>query len=432
MKIGELFIGIKILSDLKALTTLQTGLTNSTKMAIGLKDAVYTLSYGLTQLVSSAISSATELNNLSIQTDISITSLQNLKYLAGQNFISFNTLKGALLGVQQAVANIRLGQGNIRPWSILGINPLQEPTKILSQLRQKTQGLPTGIAMNLMSQMGISPEMIVYLRTANGYFDQLTKKFMLTNRETGNLLYLSRAFKDLGFSIKGASERLLAMNFEAIVKFISAIKNSVTALFMFSKYMTELSQKFKLIQILFATGFTAGLISMMVNPFTRWLGILIAIVSVLDDLFVYFTGSGKSAIGFVLEKLSNLKNPFQNWLNWLKPISTIFETIETVLDRLTINKKGGASASWSDQPGTIKDALTSLTNASLKGDILGISDLLNPEKFFNNVITGTNNIVQNINFVISSTTPSGMLEEITKNFKKVVKETYGKTSQSGY
>lgn len=349
MNIGELFVGLSFNADLTTLTRFGNSLTGTTKFAMGLKNAVIGLSYTLTNLVSSALQTAVQLENFRLQTDLSIQTLQRWQYVANQNNVSNQSLSQSILGIQQAQANLMMGQGNIRPWAILKIDPRQDPFVIIQQLKQKIKGLPSGIAMGLITQLGLTPDMINILKSSNLEFDKLNQKFMLTNKEQNKLLDLNKIWKDLGFSIKGTMSKLVAVNYKPLLDFFVAIKRGLVLLFeMTMKFSILIQNSHKLQTALLGIGAVLGALSLF-NPFMRWTTIIGALILILEDFYIYTKG-GKSVIGDFLnsfkemdivktfsqsfDKISNSFEKLGNSLQKLKSIDINFKRLKETLPGL--------------------------------------------------------------------------------------------------
>lgn len=119
--------------------------------------------------------------NLGVSTD----SLQRFGNLAVAQGVKLSDFQSAISSLRKMSADIMLGRGDISPFAILGINPHQDPEKILIQLQQRLKQLPEAVGTAFASDLGLSPDMINFVRRTD--FGRLARQPKLSASELKTL-----------------------------------------------------------------------------------------------------------------------------------------------------------------------------------------------------------------------------------------------------
>lgn len=239
------------------------------------------------------------------QTGISINSLNRVAgaaMLSNYN-MSAETVMSSMQALQSNLAAIRLGQGNIAPFQMLGISPVgKDAEQIIDDLRIAIQGLDDMTAVNMIQQMGLSPEFISLLRLTRDEADQFAAamaQFQLSTEDRNamnqfalqlRLVHAEMAyFKDKALIAVGPHLIRLLDNFNAIVEVLIKYRGLLTWLSVGG--VAALMKMNGAIKIL---GITIN------TTFGKWLAALTAIYLILEDIAVWKTG-GQSLIGDLYE-----------------------------------------------------------------------------------------------------------------------------------
>ena len=99
--------------------------------------------------------------------------LQRWQAVAAGANVSTDALAESVKTLAQNREKIKLGGGNMSGFAFLGINPMDDPFTILTQLREKTAGLPQAMKTNLLAQMGVSSQFLQILNLTNSEFDKM-------------------------------------------------------------------------------------------------------------------------------------------------------------------------------------------------------------------------------------------------------------------
>ncbi|MBO4695586.1 MAG: hypothetical protein J5656_06725 [Clostridia bacterium] len=152
--------------------------------------------------------SSYELLKLNRNFGISTTSLQRFGLEAARQGVKMNDFNSAVAGLRKQSADILLGRGDISPYALLGINPHQDPEQILVQLQKRLRELPESIGTAFASDLGLSPDMINFVRTAN--FSRMNQRPLVTKEELKRIEMARNETLDLLNNIKQIGAKIWA------------------------------------------------------------------------------------------------------------------------------------------------------------------------------------------------------------------------------
>jgi hypothetical protein len=328
--IGELFINLGVKGDTKKLDEFKASVTKLRSNLIAVGAAFTGAVVGLNTLVNSSLKGVVNLQNLSNQTGLAVENLQKLQQ-AGQlsNLaLSADQIAQSMGNLQKSINDITVfGEGDITPFSQLGVDPMQSKTafEVLERVRENIKGLNAATATNLISKIGLSPEFINILRLSREEFDKLSNNIFLSGKQRKDI-------DNLGTSIKGLQLRFIALKDQAVAKLAPELDKLVNQFFKwvddngdniiqlisgigksFAVFTKAVSGAFSLVSgfinkisglengITILTAAMAGLL-LTFRPFLLGLG---AIVLLLED-FAVFSAGGESLIGDLVNAFKDI------------------------------------------------------------------------------------------------------------------------------
>ena len=125
MKIGDLFIALGIKVDQEKIARFTKGINTLKKDIVLMQAAFIGAAFALDRFVDGTVKGTVSLQNLSNQTGLAIEELQRLNQ-AGQLAdltLSADAISQSVGNLEKNLAAIRLGQGDIAPFQLLGIDP---------------------------------------------------------------------------------------------------------------------------------------------------------------------------------------------------------------------------------------------------------------------------------------------------------------------
>ena len=258
--------------------------------------SVVYLTKALTNLIGRVGQLSYELLKLNRNFGVSTNMLQNFGFQAVANGVKMEDFNSAIATLKKNSADIMLGRGNISPYALLGLNPHEDPEKMLISLQKRLRELPESIGTAFASDLGLSMDMINYIRKAD--FSKAGSRTILSNKE---LSILERS-RDLILDLKN--------NFMVLVQKIGvALAPVVTLVFG------------RLNNLILSISSNA---SRLGDILTVVFGILLTKLALANPIIASLV-----ALGLVIEDL--VKNGGQGILMW---IEIIFKRLYLVADTL--------------------------------------------------------------------------------------------------
>lgn len=229
MKIAELFAEIGFNIDEAPLGEFVKTMGAAATKASVVVAAVTAAAFAVKKLTDASIQAATAMRNFRVETGLSAEELQRWQVAAQLTNIgaSAESVTSSIQALQSNLAQIRLGQGNIRPFQLLGISAFGDAFAVLDQLRERIKGLDEATTVNLLNEMGLGSEFIHVLRLSREEFEKLADKYALSNEQIDALTKMGNAFKDLGMYIGHVTAELSAFLSPSLTYLAGALKDAV-------------------------------------------------------------------------------------------------------------------------------------------------------------------------------------------------------------
>jgi hypothetical protein len=387
MEIATLFARIGIKSDTKGAENLLEKL-KGIKVGLGITTiAAGAFIESIRRIAEASMNAALAFKNFKAETGANVEELQRWQAVADETSGAGQAVAESIKAISKNTADIKLGKGNISGFQLLGINPNQDPFKILDQLRTKTAGLSQAMKKNVLEQMGVSKDLIQTLELTNEEFQKISSNAFVVPQESINQIDAARkSTEQLKNGIKYFGMELTAQLAPAIIKINTAItewirknkdgliKDLKTAFEWIVKFVGAGINTVKMINaVVSGTVGWANAIKILIGVFAVLnasllfspIGLITAgiilLVAILDDLYVYSKG-GKSLIG-MLDKDNGLRKMADGIVEVSKALSALMNGDTKAMDKL-IEKWG----IWGKIIKGIADGLK-ITKELLSGDI---------------------------------------------------------------
>ncbi len=401
MTIAKLFARIGLKVDEEKLNKLTKDLEKiKTGMIIAATSAT-AFSLAIRKITDEAMEAAVAFKQFEAETGASTDELQKWQAVANQTNNSAEAVASSIKAITANQEKIKLGQGNISGYQLLGIDPRQDPFEILEQLKEKTAGLAPAMKKNVLQQIGVSTDLIQVLELTNDEFDRMAANAFIIPRSSiesidrmrqsvkvlsDGLRYMkSRITAELAPSITKLSKQLtvwIKQNEDGVIKTIKQIFYWIT------KFATAITRTASMINqgvnatigwgnaLKILIGIFAFLnASLLASPLGLIIAGLVLLVAIMDDLYVYSKGEGESLFGNMMKQFPEL----EKILNGLK---TAFEGVGAVL-QLLFTGDVEPLKEWLDQFEWWRDLVD-----DIKEGIQAIKDLLSGDKTLKEIFTG--------------------------------------------
>ncbi len=286
------------------------------------------------------------------QTGISIGAMNNI---IGAGMLSnYNLTADAMMSSVQALQSnlsaIKYGQGNIAPFQMLGISPVgKDAIQVIEELRGAIQGISDMDAVNLIQQMGLSPDMISLLRLSSTEMQRLNaaaQQFMLTDAQRQSLNQFALELRLVHMEMSYLKDKAIIAMAPHLIKLLNNFAKILELLFEYRKVLMWLGVGG--VGAIMAMNRSVRILGITINAtFGKWLAALTAIYLILEDIAVWNAG-GQSLIGDLYEwsqrghkrdkdaprtddlyknvygKDRNLWTKYSDWIQSGGPIGTLF------------------------------------------------------------------------------------------------------------
>lgn len=344
MTIAELFARIGVKADTPKVKGFQKAMNSAKATVITTTGDVVRFVGELQKLTKEVFDSAAAFKQFEAETGASSQELQKWQAVAEQTNNSAESVTSAIKSIVSNQEKIKLGQGNISGFQLLGIDPRQDPFKILDSLREKTTGLTQGMKKNILAQMGIGAGLIQVLELSNDKFQELSENAFvipqgaidMMDKARGSMAGVSRAVgflksliaAELSPGIQEMNEnivkwiknnkegviRTVKTAFEWVRKFTSALFNAGRMLNNVVKNTIGWENAIKGLLAILAV-LNAGIIA---SPIGLLIAGLLLLIAVLDDLYIYSQGKGKSLFGVLMDKFPEFEEKMKGFFSTIK------------------------------------------------------------------------------------------------------------------
>lgn len=293
MKIAEFFVGMFFdgnEGDVKNFDNSLQGLQNTID---NLKVAAAVAA--VERLANATVMATAEIRNFQSQTNVSIDDLQRFQTAANMANVSlsFDEVANSVKSVQQNLAAIRLGEGDVSAYQMLGIDVMGKgPMEVIEEVRLAIRGLDDATATNLIQRIGLSPDFMKVLRMSREEFEALAASGFLSEEQRQKIDRLGVSMASMKREIRFLSDQMIS-TFQPVLK---AVADFVTGMAEgFNAFAEQIEKTEGAVQLLVAA---LALLLLKFKPIVLAFG---AILLAAEDLAAYFRGDD-SVFGVMIEK----------------------------------------------------------------------------------------------------------------------------------
>lgn len=234
MKIGELFIALGFqIKGQKDFDDVEAGLQKSAINAGKLTIAVNAINVALLAMLDTAGKAGMALRNFAVTTGLSTDELQRWQHAAVVNGVSADELTSGIKRLQDARTAFAFNEPQaVGAWSLLGVNPLQDPFKVISDLRAALVGVQPLIARGLLSRVGLE-NLAPLIQAPKSDFEKWSRDFLVSSDQIARLARLNAAWESLKRSfiaLKNLAAAALAPAFTALARILEWLTSKAAAL----------------------------------------------------------------------------------------------------------------------------------------------------------------------------------------------------------
>lgn len=350
MQIASLFARIGLQTDEAKLKSFTSNLKTARQTLVGIGVAVAAASAAIGKVTSDALNAAAAFNQFEAETGASAQELQKWQAVAEQTNSSAEAVSSAIRAITQNQQAIRLGEGDISGFQLLGIDPRQDPFQILTELRTRTEGLSEAMQRNVLGRLGVGAELLQTIQLSQEEFDRLAGRAFIISPQAidtlaqtrGAMAQAARAVEFLKAQIavglapqlKELSENLILFIQRNQQAFIRGFQRAFAIVNRFGRAVATASQAIDS-AVRATIGWEAALkilgvalVLLNLKALTGPLGLLtagfIAMLLVIEDIAVFARG-GESAIGRLFDLTPD--EAAEKWQKWADAIKNVVDAI---------------------------------------------------------------------------------------------------------
>ncbi len=347
MNILELFAHIGLKADTPQAESFLKTVNGIKSQLIGAVAGTLSLAAAI-KAVNSSMSDALAMKKFEADTGQSADAMQRWTAVANQVNGAGSTVAETLRSITSNQEKIKLGQGNISGYQLLGIDPRSDPIAVLEQFKQKTQNVSQAMRRNLASQIGISNDLVSTLELSNAQFDKMARNAWVIpqssidgmNRARGSLEALGNHLKYIQAELVAKLAPVIEKVTIWIGKFVTVVVQAGTQLDKIIR--STIGWKNAMIAIIGALAImNAGFLLSPIGLFTM---AVLGLILVLQDLYVYSQG-GDSLFGDLMKNFPVLGNMLAGFGK------DFMAGLKAIIDFATNNKGliaglAGVTAAW--------------------------------------------------------------------------------------
>lgn len=259
-------------------------------------------------MITKAVEAGVVLQKFSLLTAESTDELQQWQAAAVRGNAAASAIAGTVKSIQDARASLAFGDGSAAaPWMLLGIDPRQDPFKVLKQLQGVLKDMDPAIMGKVGRDLGLSPEILYLIKQGRLGSGGLAQSLIVSPAEYDRLAKLGGAWKTLLFTIGQVATRFASTLEGPMTHFLDATTKALVAAGRFVDWLEKgstgarvfLAAVLGIVGAFVALGVVVGALAL--GPFGEFLlaaGVLAGVIAYLvlriQDLWVGLQG-GKTA-----------------------------------------------------------------------------------------------------------------------------------------
>lgn len=263
MTIGSLLVtlGFKIdgIDDLKDVSKeIDSAVGSATKLALG----VDVLTTGLAAMIHGALNATTSLRQFGLVTGLSTEELQQWQYKAALSNVSAQEMADTVENIQKTGMKIATTGEGAQPWVLLGIDPTQNPFKVLAQLQTVLNSMDArrvALARSIVDQTGIGRNVFAMLRQPDA--GRLPARFIVNEKDQAKMAALNREWQNLGFLVNQTKTKFISELGPGLTDIVVLLERAASAANRFVQWLDVHPNVAK--GLAYAAGIIAGLAASM-------------------------------------------------------------------------------------------------------------------------------------------------------------------------
>lgn len=224
--IGSLFVQLGFQADKTKLNDFIKSIgeldMRSIVAGLGLKGIQETIE----KIMDSASGAAKDMNNFGKATGLSTQKMQQFGNFAEQMGVSSDEAMSSVKGLQDNLTKIRMGEGNIRPFALMGVSVTKDVWKTMDDIHKKMLDprIPDAVKKTMIQEMGLSESMMTVLKSSDSQWATIKDQMFMTESQIAGVQKYNAAMAKFSQSWKMVMQDVaafLAPMIEDVAEFVT-------------------------------------------------------------------------------------------------------------------------------------------------------------------------------------------------------------------
>ena len=307
---------------------LETGLKGAEKGLMGFNLTATAVITTMSLIINKTMDYVVMLDKFSKTTGLSSQELQKWGAMAQLSNVSIDAVASSVKNLNRNRIDFMMGKGNLTPYALLGIDPRSKPFEVLDKLRDKVNRLDPALASNLLSQLGVSEEMMVMFKSSDATWQKFNQGLLLTDKQQKSMMKYNQSWQLFKLNLDFMSKRFAIMVSTVLRPFIEVLGKIISIIGNFIGIFQPLIDIFEWLGDKIGNSsnsldlFIVALIG-LIGIFAPVIAGISAIILVIEDLYIWFKGGDslfKRWLTPLFEStkiiLDSIKSMFQSFMDW--------------------------------------------------------------------------------------------------------------------
>ena len=285
----------KQIASLFALLGFQIDDKNLLKFKLGMLAAVGAVA----KFAADVVKATVDLDNFNKTTGISIDLVRDWQIIAEQSNVSADSITSAFESIAKMKGDLMAGKNIGSAWAMLGITGNEDPEYIFNKVLEELGKIEDiNLRNTRIADLGFDPQLVNLIGKTRQSLEGIFKDLKLTEKERKNLLEVKKSFTDLRLMLSMLKEKFVALFFP-IKMFIDLATRIYMIIYKVVDKTIGWEKAVRWLGIIFA-----GLLAIFA-PIAAGLTLL---ALAIEDVYVYFTKSGRSITEEWVKKYPKLES----------------------------------------------------------------------------------------------------------------------------
>lgn len=294
MKIAELFIalGFKVEGS-DQVDKVDQKLNKAEISALGLLAGVTALNAAFYAFMQRGVQAAIGLDRFARSSNVALGALQRMQAAGARSNVAASAIAEGLRLIERTRAEISLGNVDASsPWFLLGVDPRQDPVKVVNDLREALARLDPVLQRTLATRMGFSDEFLYFLQQK-----KTIGSLFVSPQDVARLTALGGAWRAFSFDLSVVATKFASVFSEWLMRIVGNLEKAVKLLSRFVDWLNSSSLAAGAVRsVLYAVVLLLGLLGIGLTGVVSLLAVLKGLLIAIQLIPIVAFGTAVAAV----------------------------------------------------------------------------------------------------------------------------------------